>query len=616
MNFLKYSNENQVNIIPQESFQELTRDVFNVIADNLCKSLGPLGSSATILDGSLTEATKDGYSILMKYRFHNRYKNMIYNLIKAPCTKMNNTVGDGTTTSIALTNAMFQLLTEPETQSKMDSLFRLPRDFVNTFDTVVSNLQDRVNSYAREIDPKDYDTIYDIAYVVSNGNTEVSGLIADLYENNYSPYIKQKDSPTNHSYISASEGFEYPATLIDIIFTSNEDNSTVVKNPAIMIFDHKIETDTFKLIVEINSVMRAMGKKLIVIAPQYDTYMLDTIANRAISNEKSRYGNINLILAQYHTGKLAQYQTEDLCAVLKCKSISVEMDNNIRERYSISPNVDVLVEKITEDEEDDFFGIIGEASEVMISLSGDAVFKASEGIEDDPHYKRTLMNAKRELDDIISKTDEEKLSYSAKIYEANSRVLRLEMKTFIYYIGADSALQKQILWDSVEDVIKCLRSAIKYGIVPGCQLALIRCCKDFWVKLMESNQHERYKEQQLFITEIIYKALKEVYKMVLTGPSGDGIARLTESDTSEIDIYPEDAEKTLYEIISKSIVSQEVFDLGELCFNPNIVTSVETDIMVLSVASELVKILISGNQCIFVDAELNGVHQTQASDLI
>ena len=32
------------------------------------------------------------------------------------------------------------------------------------------------------------------------------------------------------------------------------------------------------------------------------------------------------------------------------------------------------------------------------------------------------------------------------------------MKNYIYYIGANSSLQKQIIWDSVEDVIKLSKS--------------------------------------------------------------------------------------------------------------------------------------------------------------
>ena len=611
MNFLEYSNKNQVNIIPQESFQELTREVFNVIATNISKSLGPLGSSATILDGTLTEATKDGYSILMKYRFHNRYKHMIYNLIKAPCTKMNNTVGDGTTTSIALTNAMYTLFTNESVANQLDEIFRLPRDFTKALDEVTAKLQERVKAYATPLDPTDYETIYNIAYVVSNGNKEVSETIAKIYSENRSPYIKQKDSPTNKSYISPSEGFDYPANLIDIIFTSNEDNSTIIKDPAIMIFDHKVETDTFKLIIEICNVMRAMGKKLIIVAPQYDTYMLDTVANKFISTEKARYNESNLILAQYHTGKVAQYQTEDLCAVLKCRSISVEMDAGIREAYNAKPNVDILVESINEDIEYPFYGVIGQADEVMLSLSGDGVFKACEDIENDPHYKRTLLNAKKDLEDIISKTDEEKLSYSSKIYDANSRVLRLEMKTFIYYVGADSALQKQILWDSIEDVIKCLRSATKYGIVPGCQIDLMKSCTDL---ITEETDEDRTMSPDAFIASLIFQALVSVYSLVLRGPNGDGIEKIVLMKNPDAD--EEDVDKEEQYIINESLQTSVPFDLETATFNPDIITSVETDIMVLTVAVELVKVLISGNQCIFVDAELNDTHQTPITDFM
>ena len=52
-----------------------------------------------------------------------------------------------------------------------------------------------------------------------------------------------------------------------------------------------------------------------------------------------------------------------------------------------------------------------------------------------------------------------------------------------------------------------------------------------------------------------------------------------------------------------------MFDIETLEYNSDIITSAETDIMVLTVASELVKILISGNQCIFLDSDINESHQ-------
>jgi chaperonin GroEL (HSP60 family) len=125
---------NQVNIIQKNEFQELTHQVFGIIADNIGKSLGPLGASATILDGMMTDATKDGFSIFNKYRFHNRYKKMIYNLIKTPCTRLNNTVGDGTTTAIVFAKYLFQLY--QLRKNNIETFYRLPRTFVQTWSQV------------------------------------------------------------------------------------------------------------------------------------------------------------------------------------------------------------------------------------------------------------------------------------------------------------------------------------------------------------------------------------------------------------------------------------------------------------------------------------------------
>ena len=65
------------------------------------------------------------------------------------------------------------------------------------------------------------------------------------------------------------------------------------------------------------------------------------------------------------------------------------------------------------------------------------------------------------------------------------------------------------------------------------------------------------------------------------------------------------------EIIRESIDKNQVFDLESLEFNEKIITSAETDVMVLTAASELIKILISGNQCIFLDSDVNESHNEE-----
>lgn len=626
MGFLDYSNQNHCNIIPQEEFQDLVGQVFGVISDNLSKSLGPLGSSATILDGMMTEATKDGHAILMKYRFHNRYKRMIYNLIKAPCIRMNNTVGDGTTTAIVLTDALFKQYNggpnNPGHKNTFNTLYRLPRQFTKAWDEVIDDLQKRILAAATPIEATDYDAIYNIAYVTSNGNAEISKAIAETYQSAKSPSIKQKDSPTNKSYIAPINGFDFPANLISDAFVRNQDLSATEKDICVMIFDHKIETDMLqKVIIPINEVLRAKGNKLLVLAPFYDTYMCETIVDQYTTMEFRTKGGINLIMAQYQMGKLDPHQLVDLATVLRAKVITQELYEGFINEINLG-NADAVVEDILENTSYPFYRMIGTAAEAHLSCNTGSIFRV-ENIEEDEKYQDALNRARKDLEDIIATTDHEKHSYAAKIYEANARVLQLEMRNFIYYIGADSELQKQIIWDSVEDVIKCVRSAIKFGVVPGCQITIARACLDAMDEIIPRGIEDldKFKDNidnehrlKYGILNMIFDAVRTVYAKVLHGANGQGMIKLVDrwqytTDTPEALNALENAaiEKGL-SIINESISQNKTFDLETLEYNENIITSAETDSMVLSVASELIKILISGNQCIFLDSDVNESH--------
>lgn len=627
MGFLDYSNQTHSNIIPKEEFESLTQEVFNVIAENISKSLGPLGSSATILDGMLTTATKDGYSILKKYRFHNRYKKMIYNLIMTPCTKMNNTVGDGTTTAIALTNAMFNEYMNIKDKT-LSTLYRLPRQFTQAWDKVINDIIERIKMKSIQIDTNDIDMIYNLAYVTSNGNEDVSNNISDIYRTTKNPSIKQKDSPTNKSYISAIDGFDFPANLISDVYIKNQDMSTVEENITILLFDYKIESDIFNdIIMPINDVMRCRSQKLLILAPSYDKLMCNTIVDQYTRKEFMSKDGINLMLAQYSLGKLSKDQLSDLAVMLRTKVIDQELTKELSEKiHQRGESVDKAVEKILEDPECPCYRFIGVSASAWLSCNNGSIFRV-DGIEEDEVYKSTLRKAKQDLEDLIAEVDNERQSYSVKIYNATNRISQLEMRNFIYYIGADSYLQKQILWDSVEDVIKCLKSALKYGIVPGCQITIMRICNEMANELLTSVSNGTDKEDHNTLLEklstedklryniinIIYISVIRVYSQILHGPDGMGVIKLLPrwqyTSQDGVDALQKEAIEKGNNIINESIISNKVFDIETLEYNSDIITSAETDIMVLTVASELVKILISGNQCIFLDSDINESHQ-------
>lgn len=612
MNFLKYSNEKNINVIPKEDFSGLIQETFSTIAANMAKSLGPLGSSTTIFDGTYTSATKDGYSILKSMKFHNRYKAMVYNLIKVPCTRLNNQVGDGTTTVVVLTDLLFQKY--QQNKNILATHYRLPRNFIQAWDRVIANLIEKINAYATHIDSSDYDTIYNLSYVASNGNDEISKNIAETYSSTSFPSIKLKNSPTNKSYITPIIGFEFPANLIDEAYARNEDLSVELKDTATILLDHKIESDfTTNVLIPLNEILRAMGKKLLVIAPSYDAKLMDTTLRSYVNIEYQKYHELNLILTQYAQGKLEHNQLSDLAIILRSNLLTQEDAISFSTYFTNLTDGEKyeFVEKHNEDTTHDYYRTIGVCANTLTSCTNGSIFKAAD-LSTDDRYQDALRVAHNTLSQIKTKTDYEKQNYAMEVSKAKSRITQLEMKNYLYYIGADSALQANIIYDAVEDVVKAVRSATRTGIIPGCQLSIIKAAKELINQTPDNPTDTDILERM--IAEIILHASISLYNLVLMGPEKTGILKTIPrwqytTEGGEADLFKEEETKR-WNIIQESINLNKVYDLETLTFSDKIITSAETDTSILIAAGELIKLLISGNQCVFLDAEVNENHDS------
>jgi len=627
---LSYSNEKQVNIIPQENFEQLTQEVFGTIADNLSKSLGPLGSSATILDGMMTGATKDGYNILSKYTFLNKYKRMIYNLILAPCTVMNNTVGDATTTVIVLTDTLLNRYRA--NKNRFDMLCRLPRQFSNAWDIVVDALTERVRNEAKPINMSD-DSIYHLAYVTSNGNEQLSRDIANIYKECPNPTIKRKDSPTNRSYVEKINGYSLDCHLISDGYAKNEDMSVSFDDVAVAILNFKVDNDVFEQFIKpMNAVYLAMNKRFVVLAPAYDHLLVDTEITRYTNAEFRSPHGINLILNQYDASKFDdENELKDLSIILNGKILSTDDMKKVIGNPEFNPDKlaeDTLGNKIAGENEEDYYRWIGYASHASLSIYNGAIFTPKD-IENNEAYYTACAQAKIELDNIAASVSNDQKAYSLKIYHAEKRISRLNMNTYIYYVGANSSLQKQILDDSVDDVIKCIKSAVKHGTVPGCQLTLIEAAKEYMKSFTDKLNNNQMREIDFICIEvasIIIGALIDTYHRVLTGPDGMGILRSLcewpktsgdeQQDAELWKAFCKDGEQKATEVIDESIRRHQVFDIENLEYSDNIITSAETDIMVLKSAAELIKILVTSNQCVYISPEVTDAHQEKYTDML
>ena len=108
--------------------------------------------------------------------------------------------------------------------------------------------------------------------------------------------------------------------------------------------------------------------------------------------------------------------------------------------------------------------------------------------------------------------------------------------------------------------------------------------------------------------DLISEAITGLYYYILTGPKENGIIKI-EKIVGESEECLEIQLELFNSILDYSLKTMQVWDLETGEFSTKIKTSVETDIGVLRASCDLVKLLISGNQCIFLDTFLNSAEE-------
>ena len=108
--YTDFAHNAHVNVIPEADFKRLVSDTFKTITFVLKQTYGPYGASGIISDHADTTTTKDGYNVFQSIGFQHAYKRKVYLAINKIITRVNRTVGDGTTSCILLAEKIFNNL--------------------------------------------------------------------------------------------------------------------------------------------------------------------------------------------------------------------------------------------------------------------------------------------------------------------------------------------------------------------------------------------------------------------------------------------------------------------------------------------------------------------------
>lgn len=538
------------NVLTEKDFKTRACQVFEKVAECLSKTFGPYGSTTILEKNSQMHLTKDGWNVLKQIRFDDPIANNILDLLVGICAQVVIRVGDGSTSSMIASDKLIKRIEEDKVLSSIR-----PKEFLNKLDACVEKITEQLLKDSVKITDDALDRVYDVAMVSTNGDTKISSMIKEIYEKTKNPSIEIVKGKTADAYHEIIEGYQIRCSYLDRIYMTNDDGTCEIDNPMLLMFNHKIDLENYLETIIKPAVSKALAenRRLVVICPYYDQFLLDQIKHEVNMYIKSNslppvvYTNLSLL------NNHSRIEFNDFAVFTGGNVIKEDVVYSIKEgKFDL----------------DEYLGrvghiSIGEKNTVITGFNyrNNTLYKVL--IDDANAALKTKIEENIELN--VVNTDE---------FELKKRVSKLTGIMSTIYVGGNTPLEKLANYDLVEDAVKACESAYKYGINIGCNLAIP-------LAIEKLNINDEVEER---LYGLIYDAFIDVYKTLLKNKYTH------DSDDNEVE-----------EIVMTSITENKCFDLVSSEYTSDkIINPCYTDIEILKATTSIIGLLMSSNQYISV----------------
>jgi chaperonin GroEL len=251
-----------------EDARRKIQEGINVVANAVKVTLGPKGRNV-VLDQEYGQPhiTKDGVSVAREIELKDKYQNVGVKLIKSVASKTVNDVGDATTTSTVLTQAIINEGLKNVTAGAN------PMDLKRGIDMAVEKVVKYIKETAIPVDGK----IAQVATISANNDEEIGKLIADAVNQvGRDGIITVEESNGTETYIKVNEGIQFNTGFLSPYFITDRDKSTcVLENPRVLLYDSKM--GTLKEFYEVLEQIMNRKESILIVASDYDSEVLDTL---------------------------------------------------------------------------------------------------------------------------------------------------------------------------------------------------------------------------------------------------------------------------------------------------------------------------------------------------
>lgn len=400
-------------------------------------TLGPRGNTVLIESqnhtGGIT-VTKDGVTVAKSIDLLDPVENLAVRMMKEAADKTATNAGDGTTTSIVLTEALvasgMQMLNENKWINRSV--------FLNHLNDFTTNIVSSIKIKAELINDNN---LFDVARISANNDQYIGGLIADLYKGlGPNGVVTVERSQTNETYVEKTNGIKVDRGYSSNLFINNhEKDECVYDDVMVLVSDAEISN-----ILQIENVLKPIiqdGKKLLIISP-CSTNMINTVAANVIKN------GLKICIIQPPSFGYKQHE--------------------LMQDIALSVGAKYFSEKTGDDLSLMTYADLGHASRAIVGRDSTIIIK-SDAKSNQQNIDERIQQLKGAYDIATRKADKDFIL---------ERIASLTGGIGVIYVGGRTDIEQKELYDRVDDAVCAVRSALEMGVVAGGGKTLYNVAKE------------------------------------------------------------------------------------------------------------------------------------------
>ncbi len=399
------------------------------VADAVRVTIGPRGRNVVLDKGyGAPTITNDGVTIAKEISFSDKFENMGAEIVKEVANKTNDGAGDGTTTSVILTQAIVSEGMKLTTMGM--NAMAVMRGVEQASQEIVAALKKISKSI------KSREEIKQVASI-SAESEEIGEIVADTLDKvGKDGVVTVEESQSFGVESDVVEGMQFDKGYVSpYMITDNERMEAEYKDPSLLITDKKISS--VKEILPLLEKLSNSGKKdLVIIAEEVEGEALATF----VVNKLRGSFNVLAIKAPGY-GDRKKAMLEDIAVTTGGKVVSEDKGMKL-------------------DTAD--LGVLGRADKV-IATKDDTTIVGGKGKKAD--IEARVNQLKTQMENTDSKFDREKLE---------ERTAKLSGGVAVVRVGAATETEMKYKKLKIEDAVHAAKAAIEEGVVSGGGSALVK----------------------------------------------------------------------------------------------------------------------------------------------